>query len=106
MNTTSTPDVTDGVETPNGGSLHPVVRRRFAMCEECPFRDADEKQRQECAAVPPHWFTCHIEDGPNGQSEIQCRGHWEAQRKYGHKPPNAELSHEAGDRDGASGKTQ
>lgn len=28
MKTASTPDVTDGVETPNGGSLHPVVSRR------------------------------------------------------------------------------
>jgi hypothetical protein len=26
MKPKSTPDVTDGVETPNGGSLHPVVR--------------------------------------------------------------------------------
>lgn len=56
------------------------------MCEECPFRDVDEKEKQECAVIPAHVFTCHLEDGPGGGwSGIQCRGHWEAQRKYGGK---------------------
>jgi hypothetical protein len=56
--------------------------RNSRMCSTCPFRGADETYRRESAEVHPELWPCHTDDlyGENG---IQCRGHWEAQRKFG-----------------------
>lgn len=58
------------------------MTRRSSMCKECPFRDdVSEWDMGQLAKVE---FTCHEEDGPIGfgTSGIQCRGHWEAVRKF------------------------
>lgn len=57
--------------------------RRFKMCEECPFRGQDEQYKRECAEIPADWFACHMDAGWNGDDDApQCRGHYEARRKY------------------------
>jgi hypothetical protein len=60
----------------------PKMKRRRSMCETCPFRTADETYRREAAALPaPNW-PCHDELDFHGESDIQCRGHHEARRKF------------------------
>lgn len=59
------------------------LKRRRSMCSGCPFQNepqSDEAMRK-LAQVE---FTCHEEDGyvGFGESGIQCRGHWEAVRKF------------------------
>lgn len=58
------------------------MRRANKMCRTCPFRGADENYKRECAEIGASDWPCHTEDlyGDNG---IQCRGHYEARRKYG-----------------------
>lgn len=52
------------------------------MCETCPFRSADEEYKRECADIPAEDWPCHTEDLVYGERGIQCRGHYEARRKY------------------------
>lgn len=62
-----------------------LVRAR-RQCASCLFRGATEDYKLESAAIPAENWTCHTEDdgcGGWGYSGIQCRGHWEAQHKYG-----------------------
>lgn len=61
----------------------PRLVRRRSMCAECPFREKNVETAMAMAKVDG--FTCHMEDSPHtmGDSFIQCRGHWEAQRKHG-----------------------
>ena len=61
-----------------------VMRRATKVCSGCPFRGIDESERQELAKIPD--WPCHTEQGYYASCDIQCRGHWEAQRKY---PPNS-----------------
>lgn len=57
------------------------LKRAKKMCEECPFHMIDEADKK--ISAKDETFTCHMEDGPGGGiSDIQCRGHWEARRKY------------------------
>lgn len=60
-----------------------VMRRANKQCKTCPFRGIDETERRELAKVPADWWPCHTEQGYAAGCDIQCRGHWEAQRKYG-----------------------
>ena len=75
-------------ETTPPGSLQRMVRRR-SMCIECPFRPPIENAI-DMAGLLNVEFTCHMEDSPHvmGDSRVQCRGHWEAVRKYKRKSPN------------------
>lgn len=57
------------------------MSRAQKQCRNCPFRGIDEAERQELALVPADWWPCH---GEWPREDIQCRGHWEAQRKYGY----------------------
>ena len=60
-----------------------MIRAR-KQCKSCPFKGIDEATRLELAAIPPDEFTCHTLDGYQpGSSGAQCRGHWEARRKFG-----------------------
>lgn len=56
--------------------------RASKMCKTCPFRGVDETERRELAQVPAADWPCHTEQGYAGSCDIQCRGHWEAQRKF------------------------
>lgn len=60
--------------------------RRSKQCATCPFRHADEAYRKESAIIPAEDWPCHTEH-PHGGGDTQCRGHYEAQRKY---PPTAD----------------
>lgn len=60
------------------------MRRRSKQCKTCPFRGADDAYRKECAVIPAEDWPCHSED-VFGATDIQCRGHYEAQRKF---PPS------------------
>ena len=62
------------------------MRRRHKQCSTCPFRGADEAYRKECAVMDAEDWPCHSED-IHGNTDIQCRGHYEARRKY---PPSDE----------------
>ena len=62
-----------------------VMQRAVHQCETCPFRDADEKYKRSSANIPAENWPCHTEAGYVGYSDVQCRGHWEAARKYGRK---------------------
>ena len=55
--------------------------RATKMCSDCPFRGADENYKRECASIPAENWPCHTEN-LYGEDGIQCRGHWEAVRKY------------------------
>lgn len=54
--------------------------RAIKQCPSCPFRGLGNSERAELAKVPADWWPCHNE-WP--MADIQCRGHWEAQRKFG-----------------------
>jgi hypothetical protein len=58
------------------------MMRAQKMCPDCPFRGLDADERRELAMVPPEWWPCHTEQGFAGSCDIQCRGHWEARRKF------------------------
>lgn len=59
-----------------------AMKRRSKMCEGCPFRHPDKELLSVGARVAPEDFPCHEEQGPAmDQTDIQCRGHWEARRK-------------------------
>lgn len=56
--------------------------RAQRMCDGCPFRlQMNNTERVELAALSPEEFPCHTEAGYT-TSNIQCRGHWEARRKF------------------------
>jgi hypothetical protein len=59
---------------------------RKTMCQTCPFRGISEEERRELAVVEPEAWGCHTEN-PWTWTDIQCRGHYEARKKY---PPSAE----------------
>lgn len=59
-----------------------VMRRRAKMCESCPFRGADDDYKRECADIIPELWPCHSEGYFGADSDIQCRGHYEARRKF------------------------
>lgn len=65
------------------------MQRAQKQCQTCPFRGVSEHERRELAVVPPDYWECHTEAGYTGGSGIQCRGHWEARRKY---PPTSWLA--------------
>jgi hypothetical protein len=56
--------------------------RAQKQCRTCPFRDMPEDERREMATIPPEDWPCHTEQGYAATCDIQCRGHWEARRKY------------------------
>lgn len=56
--------------------------RASKMCQTCPFRGIDDAERRELAAIPPEEWACHTEQGYAYSSDVQCRGHWEAQHKF------------------------
>jgi hypothetical protein len=58
------------------------MRRAAKMCKDCPFRGLAEIERKDLARFPAENWACHTEQGYWGSCDIQCRGHWEAQRKY------------------------
>jgi hypothetical protein len=60
------------------------VRRK--MCDTCPFRGMSQDERMENACVEAEAWGCHSES-PYGWTDIQCRGHYAAQKKY---PPTPE----------------
>lgn len=57
------------------------MKRARRMCKSCPFRGASEEDRFELAVVDPEAWPCHTEH-PHGGGDTQCRGHFEARRKY------------------------
>lgn len=57
------------------------MQRARKQCKTCPFRGMPEDERREHAIVDAVAWPCHTEH-PIGWGETQCRGHWEAQRKY------------------------
>jgi len=57
--------------------------RASKKCETCPFRDAAKDYAPSCAHISSEDWPCHTED-LHGDIGIQCRGHWQAVRKYGH----------------------
>lgn len=57
--------------------------RAAKMCKTCPFRGLEDSERHALAAVPPEDWPCHTEQEYDGSCDVQCRGHWEAQRKFG-----------------------
>jgi hypothetical protein len=59
-----------------------AMTRANKMCASCPFRGMPEPEKREMAKVPADWWPCHTEQGYAFECDIQCRGHWEAQRKY------------------------
>lgn len=65
------------------------MRRARKQCASCPFRGVSEAERKELAAVPAENWPCHTEQGFFAACDIQCRGHWQAQRKY---PPTPVLT--------------
>lgn len=56
--------------------------RANKMCGTCPFRGADEDYKRECAHIPADAWPCHSEALSDWDTDIQCRGHFEARRKY------------------------
>lgn len=65
------------------------MKRAARMCKSCPFRGIDESERSKWAVVEPENWPCHTEH-PMGWGDTQCRGHFEAQRKYPPKPHELE----------------
>lgn len=55
--------------------------RAKKMCPTCPFRGIRESEKRELAVVEADAWGCH-EENPYGWTDIQCRGHFEAQKKY------------------------
>jgi hypothetical protein len=59
------------------------MRRAARMCENCPFRlKLSRAEVLELAVIKPEDFECHTEAGYTS-TDIQCRGHWQARRKFG-----------------------
>lgn len=56
-----------------------TMRRANKQCAGCPFRGLPKTERIELAAVPADEWPCHTEAGYSS-TDIQCRGHWEAQK--------------------------
>jgi hypothetical protein len=56
------------------------MQRRNSMCKTCIFRGIDPQEARDLALIPPEDVPCHT-DCPFG-GDIQCRGHFEARRKY------------------------
>ena len=63
----------------------PVAKKQ---CATCPFRGATEAQIAGDAIVEPEHWGCHS-DNPYGWTDMQCRGHWRARKKY--PPSDAEV---------------
>jgi len=59
------------------------MKRRHKMCESCPFRGADDNYKRECAEMAADDWPCHSEGYFGMDSDVQCRGHYEAVRKFG-----------------------
>lgn len=59
-----------------------MMRRAQKQCRACPFRIMTESERREMATVEAEQWACHTEQGYYAECDIQCRGHWEAQRKF------------------------
>jgi hypothetical protein len=64
------------------------MTRRSSMCEECPFRTMHARDKARVAGEDAEAWTCHMEEAGAafGESEIHCRGHWEARRKFSPQP--------------------
>lgn len=58
------------------------MRRRSKMCSTCPFRGADDAYKADSATIQPDDWPCHSEGHFGQGSDIQCRGHYEARRKF------------------------
>ena len=56
--------------------------RRNRMCATCPFRGADDAYKRECSEIQPENWACHSEGYFGADTNIQCRGHYEARRKF------------------------
>ena len=69
-----------------------AMRRARRMCRNCPFRGIDETEREELAKIPSTNWPCHDEQGYWAECDVQCRGHWEAQRKFSTASGEAERS--------------
>lgn len=69
--------------------------RASKMCRSCPFRGLPDNERADLAQVPAEEWPCHTEQGYDFACDIQCRGHWEAQRKF--PPPARPLCGSLGD---------
>jgi hypothetical protein len=65
------------------------MTRARKMCKTCPFRGISESEKRELAVVDPDAWPCHTEH-PFGDGDMQCRGHYEAQKKYPVLPHEAE----------------
>jgi hypothetical protein len=71
----------------------PREGRRYKMCDNCPFRGADENYKREAAEITSDNWPCHEDAGPNNDPAPQCRGHYEARRKYATDPQPSTLNH-------------
>jgi len=73
-----------------------TMRRAAKMCEDCPFRlKISKAERIELARIEPEGFPCHTIAGYNyATSDIQCRGHWQVRRKFGHAAHGESVSKE------------
>jgi len=58
------------------------VSRAPKRCKTCPFRGAGDDYKRSCAHIAPDDWPCHTED-LRGDTSIECRGHYEAQRRFG-----------------------
>ena len=56
--------------------------RANKMCPSCPFRGADDAYKQETAGIEADEWPCHSEQMTSWDTDIQCRGHFEARRKF------------------------
>ncbi len=73
-----------------------LMKRRSKMCASCPFRGADDAYKAECAEVQPWAWPCHTEVSYDTGSTIQCRGHYEARRKFAPRAILQEQDHAKG----------
>ncbi len=59
------------------------MKRAAQKCETCPFRSSSAEYQRSTAHIAAEDWPCHTED-LHGDQGIQCRGHWQAQHKFGH----------------------
>lgn len=57
------------------------MKRADHMCESCPFRTMNRAEMREHAIIEPDAWPCHTLH-PFGWGDTQCRGHYEARRKF------------------------
>ena len=59
------------------------MHRAARKCETCPFRSPPEGYAKSTAHIVADGWPCHTIEYYDDDGSVQCRGHWQAVRKFG-----------------------